>query len=129
MGKGSSTLSEDFPNATRSSHQESADQARSASDSPPSDASALGEPNRELAPPSSSTPVTGDWLDKARERLEAVSGVPLELTDDMRATLLDLARIAAHASGERINAPLLCYLVGRADKGSDLHALAAVLRR
>jgi hypothetical protein len=26
--------------------------------------------------------------------------------------LLELARIAAHESGERINAPLLCYLVG-----------------
>jgi len=89
----------------------------------------LGEPNRELAPPSSSTPVTGDWLEEARARLEAVSGTPLELTDDMRATLLDLARIAAHESGERTNAPLLCYLLGRAEGGAELELLAEALRR
>jgi hypothetical protein len=47
----------------------------------------------------------------------------------MRATLLDLARIAAHESGERTNAPLLCYFLGRADRGSDLDALAEALRR
>jgi hypothetical protein len=28
--------------------------------------------------------------------------------------LLELARLAAHVSGERTNAPLLCYLVGLA---------------
>jgi hypothetical protein len=46
-------------------------------------------------------------------------------------TLLDVARIAAHESGQRINAPLLCYLVhlvGRADRGADLEALAEVVR-
>jgi Domain of unknown function (DUF6457) len=122
-------LSDDLPKATRSSHQASADQARSASDSPANEASAFGDPNRELAPPSNKTPVTDAWLDGARDRLAALSGVPLELTEDMRATLLDLARIAAHESGERKNAPLLCYLVGRADRGSDLEVLAAALRR
>ena len=36
----------------------------------------------------------------------------LELSpDDVRA-LLDLARVAAHDSGERTNAPLVCYLIG-----------------
>jgi Domain of unknown function (DUF6457) len=69
------------------------------------------------------------WLDASLERLERASGVPLELTEDMRDTLLDLARMAAHESGDRTNAPLLCYLLGRADQGSDLEALAAVLRR
>ena len=36
--------------------------------------------------------------------------------------LLELARVAAHASGERTNAPLLCYLVGLAHgrHGGDL---------
>lgn len=47
----------------------------------------------------------------------------------MRATLLDLARIAAHESGERTNAPLLCYLLGRADGGAELELLAEALRR
>ena len=39
--------------------------------------------------------------------------------------LLELARIAAHESGERINAPLLCYLVGlaRCRSGRELPAL------
>jgi hypothetical protein len=62
-------------------------------------------------------------------RLEAVSAIPLELSDDMRATLLDLARIAAHESGDRTNAPLLCYLLGRAEGGAALDALAAEVRR
>jgi hypothetical protein len=39
--------------------------------------------------------------------------------------VLELARIAAHESGERINAPLLCYLVGVAHgkTGAELSAL------
>jgi Domain of unknown function (DUF6457) len=127
-GKDVRTLSKRFPKANRSSHQESVDHARLASDSSPKDASAFGEPKRELAPPSNSTPDTG-WLEEARERLEEASGVRLELTDGMRATLLDLARTAAHESGERRNAPLLCYLLGRADRGSDLDVLTEALRR
>jgi hypothetical protein len=43
--------------------------------------------------------------------------------------LLDLARIAAHTSGERTNAPLLCYLVGRAQGSEELDALAEAVRR
>jgi hypothetical protein len=53
----------------------------------------------------------------------------LELSDEDAATLLDLARIAAHESGERTNAPLLCYLVGRAQRGGDLDSLAEAVRR
>jgi Domain of unknown function (DUF6457) len=48
------------------------------------------------------------------------------LTEVEQATLLDLARIAAHESGDRTNAPLLCYLVGRA--GGDLDTLAEIVR-
>jgi hypothetical protein len=44
-------------------------------------------------------------------------------------TLLDLARIAAHDSGARTNAPLLCYLVGRAQSRADLDTLADAVRR
>jgi Domain of unknown function (DUF6457) len=40
------------------------------------------------------------------------------LTPDEIALLLSLAGDAAHESGARTNAPLLCYLVGRAH-GSD----------
>jgi hypothetical protein len=54
----------------------------------------------------------------------------LELSDDDASTLLDLARIAAHESGERTNAPLLCYLVGLARRGgADLDPLADAVRR
>src|SRR5205085_1826996 len=52
----------------------------------------------------------------------------LELDERSVETLLDLARIAAHESGERTNAPLLCYLVGRAQSGADLDALADAVR-
>jgi len=72
------------------------------------------------------------WLGDARAALARAAGVrpeELELTDDDAATLLDLARIAAHDSGERTNAPLLCYLVGRASAGADLETLADAVRR
>jgi hypothetical protein len=73
------------------------------------------------------------WLSDAREAIAAAAGVPkeeLELSDDDAATLLDLARLAAHESGERTNAPLLCYLVGLARRGdADLDTLADAVRR
>jgi hypothetical protein len=37
--------------------------------------------------------------------------------------------VAAHESGERTNAPLLCYLVGRAQNGASLDDLAEAVRR
>jgi hypothetical protein len=72
------------------------------------------------------------WLADARDALAAAGGVPaerLDLSDDDVAVLLDLARIAAHESGERTNAPLLCYLVGRAQGDADLGELADAVRR
>ena len=71
------------------------------------------------------------WLADARDALARAAGVPpesLQLGDDEAATLLDLARIAAHESGERTNAPLLCYLVGRAQGDRDLDHLADAIR-
>jgi Domain of unknown function (DUF6457) len=72
------------------------------------------------------------WLKNARDAVAAAARVPpteLELSDQDAATLLDLARIAAHDSGERTNAPLLCYLVGRAQGGVSLDDLADAVRR
>ena len=72
------------------------------------------------------------WLSDACDVLAGAAGVPrerLDLTDDDVSTLLDLARIAAHESGERTNAPLLCYLVGRAQGDAGLDELADALRR
>jgi hypothetical protein len=71
------------------------------------------------------------WLTGARDALaEAASISPEELELDAaeERTLLDLARIAAHVSGERTNAPLLCYLVGRAQGDATLDELAAAVR-
>jgi uncharacterized protein DUF6457 len=56
-----------------------------------------------------------DWLKAARDRLALAGGedpATLDLSQEQIDELLELARIAAHESGERINAPLLCYLVG-----------------
>ena len=69
-----------------------------------------------------------DWLREARDRLAREAGQSPETLDLSQAEtdeLLELARIAAHESGERINAPLLCYLVGvaRGLSGGDLTAL------
>ena len=72
------------------------------------------------------------WLLNAREALAAETNVAasqLELSDADTLTLLDLARIAAHDSGARTNAPLLCYLVGRAQGDRDLDELADAVRR
>jgi hypothetical protein len=73
------------------------------------------------------------WLRGVRDVVAQTSGIApeaLELSDDDASTLLDLARIAAHESGERTNAPLLCYLVGRAQAGgADLDTLADAVRR
>ena len=72
------------------------------------------------------------WLADARDALADATGLPrerLDLSDDDVAVLLDLARIAAHESGERTNAPLLCYLVGRAQGDADLGELADAVRR
>jgi hypothetical protein len=72
------------------------------------------------------------WLTQARDALARASGVPgeqLELDDEAVRSLLELARVAAHESGERTNAPLLCYLVGRAQNGASLDELADAVRR
>jgi len=51
-----------------------------------------------------------------------MSPAELELSPVDVEELLELARIAAHESGERINAPLLCYLIGlaRGQHGGEL---------
>jgi hypothetical protein len=73
------------------------------------------------------------WLREARDAVADGAGVrpeELELSDADAATLLDLARVAAHESGERTNAPLLCFLLGRAvARGADLDSLADAVKR
>ncbi len=61
------------------------------------------------------------WLDAASARLAADAGVEaasLELGDGEADELLRVAAFAAHESGARTNAPLLCFLLGVAHGGS-----------
>jgi Domain of unknown function (DUF6457) len=72
------------------------------------------------------------WLTAARDAVADAAGIDpasLDLSAADEATILDLARIAAHDSGERTNAPLLCYLVGRATAGSSLDKVADAVRQ
>lgn len=73
-----------------------------------------------------------EWLSHARDAIAEAAGIDaasLELDDESVQTLLDVARMAAHESGERTNAPLLCYLLGRAEGRTGLDELAAAVRR
>jgi hypothetical protein len=73
-----------------------------------------------------------DWLSDARDRLAEAAGVApeeLDLDGPTEATLLDLARIAAHESGARTNAPLLCYLAGRVADRVPLADVSKLLYR
>ena len=70
-----------------------------------------------------------EWLSSARARLAAaidVDEASLELDEEL---LLELARVAAHESGARTNAPLACYLVGLAvgKSGRDLNEVAEIV--
>jgi Domain of unknown function (DUF6457) len=120
-----------LPNAIRSSHHASALHARSASVVAPNRASGFGDPKRRLAPPTSRMPVMDPWLSEARDRIAERAGIApaeLELEADTEATLLDLARVAAHESGARTNAPLLCYLAGRVADRVDADEVGRLLR-
>ena len=73
------------------------------------------------------------WLTRTRDALADAAGVApasLDLSAADTETILELARIAAHDSGERTNAPLLCYLVGRVTAGgASLDELADAVRK
>lgn len=60
------------------------------------------------------------WLDDAAQRLAEAGGRPVDdfaLDETEIASLLDLAGVAAHESGDRTNAPLVTFLVGLACAG------------
>ena len=71
-----------------------------------------------------------DYLQRITESFAEATGIdPSELTldDATRKELLDLARTAAHLSGERTNAPLLCYVLGMlSGRGVPLERLSAI---
>jgi hypothetical protein len=68
------------------------------------------------------------WLERAVARLAQETGSvasEYSLSQAEIDELLDLARVAAHESGERTNAPLVSYLVGlaRGRHGRELEDL------
>jgi uncharacterized protein DUF6457 len=73
-----------------------------------------------------------EWLAKRADALANGTGIDraaLELSPAEIDALLDLAGHAAHESGARTNAPLLCYLLGRARTGAaSLDELDQIVR-
>ncbi|HEY2373507.1 MAG TPA: DUF6457 domain-containing protein [Gaiellaceae bacterium] len=73
-----------------------------------------------------------EWLSAQADALAAAAQIDraeLDLSDDEVDRLLQLAGHAAHASGARTNAPLLCYLVGVARaRGASLEQLDESVR-
>jgi hypothetical protein len=73
-----------------------------------------------------------EWLSARADALAAGAGVPrelLEISPEDIARLLELAGHAAHDSGARTNAPLLCYLVGLAQgEANSLEQLDEIVR-
>jgi hypothetical protein len=74
-----------------------------------------------------------DWLGETVATVAERTGFHIDdlvPSPDERRALLDIARVAAHTSGERTNAPLLCYVLGRAvERGLSLEqAIAAVTK-
>lgn len=74
-----------------------------------------------------------DWIDEMTASVAEAAGLEpaeLKLPEAVREEILDLARIASHTSGDRINAPLLCYALGIAvGRGAKLDDLSGVVRR
>ena len=64
-----------------------------------------------------------DWLAARAEALGLDALTPEEVS-----LLLNLAGDAAHESGARTNAPLLCYLVGRAQGERELRELVDLVK-
>jgi hypothetical protein len=73
-----------------------------------------------------------EWLAKQADALADATGIDrnaFELSPDEIDMLLRVAGDAAHESGARTNAPLLCYLLGRARPGvASLDELAEIVR-
>ena len=73
-----------------------------------------------------------DWITEMTLHLAAATkldAATLLLDAEASETLLDLAGVAAHTSGDRTNAPLLCHVLGRAvAQGATLDDCARAVR-
>lgn len=64
-----------------------------------------------------------DWL----RRVATAIGSDEDLSGEDADALLHIARIAAHESDDRRNAPLLCYLIGRLQTDRPLSEILAAV--
>lgn len=71
------------------------------------------------------------WISDMTARIADSAGLDgsrLQIDDSDAEELLRLAGVAAHTSGDRTNAPLLCHVLGRAVAlGAPLDSLARVV--
>ena len=71
------------------------------------------------------------WISDITTRITTATGIDagmLSIEADDAEELLRLAGVAAHTSGDRTNAPLLCHVLGRAVAlGAPLEVLARVV--
>ena len=65
-----------------------------------------------------------EWL----KQVATAIGSNEELSGEDADALLDIARIAAHESGDRRNAPLLAYLIGRSRGDRTLDEIHEAVR-
>jgi hypothetical protein len=63
------------------------------------------------------------WLERAAAKLGGAG-----VSDSEQEALLGLARVAAHTSGDRRNAPLVTYLVGLARGRGDQRSVEELVR-
>jgi len=71
------------------------------------------------------------WISEVSSRLAAATGLDagaLAVSETDADTLLRLAAVAAHETGDRTNAPILCHVLGRAVAlGAPLEDLARMI--
>lgn len=74
-----------------------------------------------------------DWLQRITTAIAEATGVDaaaIALPPGARGALLDVARVASHTTGDRTNAPLLCYVLGvAAGRGVPLERAIEVVGR
>ena len=73
-----------------------------------------------------------EWLETASAVVAESAGCDpgdLKLSEGEKDALLDASRVAAHTSGERINAPLICTVIGMAaaKTGASIESLARLV--
>ena len=72
------------------------------------------------------------WIDDLTAQIakeHSLDSQSISVTESEAEMLLELAGLAAHSSGARTNAPLLCHVLGRArSQGISLEALSETVR-